>query len=234
MISTKKRLIISLFVLVLTVAFVNTPADARVWSNKTGDGFCDPCEDPPPTSGGSSLSGVQQTSSIEVLVIEGAGHYLKAYSGALLLANKVELSDLYGVNPEELKVMIDQTITDTQLTLETYSALVAKANATPYNENVIDKLTAFDYKAFKNEKGLNPNVFKKVEAFLSEGDIRGNYAYILERLDNLLGVLYQIKSLVDADSLPENEMMWRLHQQFSETLLFGQYTAEVFYRLADN
>lgn len=232
---TKKRLIVSVFIVVIMVVFTNNPVFARATFNYTDGGFCVPCDPCDPceggTSGGSSLSGVKTTSSLAALIIEGAGQYMKAYSSYLLVANKVEMSDLYGVNYDELSELITQAIDDTQLTLYTYISLVDKANGTAYNQNVINQLVEFDYHGFKLEKGLNTTIFRKVYGYLSEGDIRGSYAYVIPQLENILATLFEMKSLVQGKQLPENKMIWRVNQVFSETLLFGQYNAEVFYRV---
>lgn len=232
---TRKRLIISMFIVVLMVVFTNNSLVARSFANYSDEGFCTPCDPCDPceggTSGGSSLSGVKGNFSLTTLVIQGAGHYLKAYSGALLVVNKAEMSDLYGVNFDEFNQLLDQAIIDTQLTLETYAALVNEANITPYNPHVINKLTAFDYRDFRNGKGLNANVFDKVEHYLEKGNIRGTYSYILSKLDGMLGMLNKVKDAAVDNKLPDNELIWRINQEFSETLLFGQYSAEVFYKL---
>jgi hypothetical protein len=113
----------------------------------------------------------------------------------------------------------------------TYLYLTQIADITPYNLDVIEKLIAFDYAAFQQEKQLNSVVFSQVESFLSKGDIRGVYHRFLSTAEELLVRLITIKADVDAGCFPSSEALWELNQEVAQALLFGQYTSEVFTRV---
>jgi hypothetical protein len=223
----KRRLFLSLIIVMFLISVGNLPTFGRAFSNKTGDAFT---EDPPP-SGGSSLSVTTSTTSISTYIIQGAGYFLKGYSDALILFNKIELSDLEGVDISELKIMVNAGVANMKLARDTYVALVNKANSTEYNQSVIDQLVKFNYNGFKLERGLNGTIFNDVRDYLDVGDVRGVYSEILNRIDSILAELNGVKAVVDGGNLPTNSTIWRLNQKFSETYLFGQYAAEVFYNL---
>jgi hypothetical protein len=96
---------------------------------------------------------------------------------------------------------------------------------------VIHQLEVFDYSRFMEQSDLAPFVFKKVETYLSKGDVTGVYRYIHENLEEILEVLYSIRSAVNAETFPHIPDLWALNQMCSETLLFGQYVANVFHEI---
>ncbi|MCP5046063.1 MAG: hypothetical protein GY940_02755 [bacterium] len=219
----QKRVILSVCVVVFLVSLVSAPVFGRAIWNFTETGF---------DEGSSQSSGIGQLNgnSIETYIIRGAGYFMRSYSDTLLVLNRIEMSDLEGVDFEQLRLMVDQAIEGMEITRDTYIQLNNKVNSTPYNPVMIGKLLVFDYQKFGVEKGLNGNIFKTVRNYLSEGDLRGAYAYFLSGVENILNNLNQVKQSVDTGNLPDNEVIWRLNQQFSEAQLFGQYVAEVFYR----
>jgi hypothetical protein len=224
----KERLYVSLVMVVFLIIVGNSPTFGRAMLNLTGGAF----EDPPPTSGGSSLSAkTTESTSISAYIIQGAGYFLKGYSDTLLVVNRVEMSDLNGTDFVELKSLVDIAVTDMQLARDTYVALVNKANNTDYKQEVIDVLLNFDYNSFKLERGLNGTIFNDVRDYLESGDVRGIYSEILNRIDSILADLISMKTVIDGNTLPGNDTIWRLNQKCSEAYLFGQYAAEVFYNL---
>jgi hypothetical protein len=225
---TKKRFFISVLVVFL-MALGTTPGFGRYLLNSPSCPFEEPeCDEG--MSGGQSMSVTMgQTHTISSYVIQGAAYFFNSYSQTLLLTSGVEISDLNGADFTELRTYVDQAIAQMELARDTYVNLVAKANSTPYNQNMFEKLTAFDYKSFKKERELNSSIFNEVAAFLSNGDVRGIYTEILTRTESILKSLYDLKVVLDSNTLPDNSVMWKLNQNFSETKLFGQYAAEVFY-----
>jgi hypothetical protein len=112
-----------------------------------------------------------------------------------------------------------------------YWMLTVTANYTPYNQDVIDKLAVFDYRGFQTRHELNATIFAEVENFLKNGDIRGFYARMLADAEALSERLHGIKAGTDAGQFPEIYDLWRLNQEFSQSLLLGQYAAEVFFQV---
>jgi len=51
---------------------------------------------------------------------------------------------------------------------------------------------------------------------------------VLSGTETLILKVAAVKEMVDEYQFPDMNTIWRLNQLFSETLLFGQYAAEVF------
>ncbi len=169
--------------------------------------------------------------SIKLYIIEGAGYFLNSYSDMHLFLNKVEMSELNGVDYKELRDILYRVIENMEKAKEAYYNLKQKADNTPYNQAFINQLLSFDYVVFQNENGLNITIFKDVESFLSKGDVRGLFDRLLSNSDEILNKLYTVKESVDAERFPETSTIWRLNQDYSETILFGQYGSEVFFEI---
>lgn len=162
------------------------------------------------------------------LIAVSAGHFLESHSGFLAFLNKIELADVNGLNYTELDEILDRSITAMEKTVESYGSLKDRAERTPYNYDVYWKLLFFEYRSFQREKGLNPTVFSRTSYFLGYGDVRGCYGETLKKSQIILEQLKIIKRLIDSRQFPVISDLWRVNQQYSETLLFGQYVAEVF------
>jgi hypothetical protein len=92
---------------------------------------------------------------------------------------------------------------------------------------MINYLLSFNYNRFLNERGLISDIFKLVETFLGTGNVRGVFDLLLKNTENILDKLYSLKESVDADTFPNILILWRVNQDYIETILFGQYTSEV-------
>lgn len=216
--------VISMFFLALisvVILFFPSEAFALIYGNETDGGFAG--------NGG----GKTTENPIRTYVIEGAGYFLGSYSNILVFLNKIELAELKGTDYTELQKIIANAAADMQAAKESYSILVQIADVTPYDTEVIEKLTAFDYSAFQLENEPNAAVFAEVKAYLDKGDIRGVYHRFLTVSEELLGRLNTIKTEIDACRFPLSGDLWDLNESASLSLLFGQYTAEVFHCVLD-
>ncbi len=166
---------------------------------------------------------------IEGYVVEGAGYFLKSRSDTLLLFNKIELSDLNGVNYAELQQLVDNALANMQNAKAKYTSLTQIADTALYDQTIIDRLSGFDYYTFQQAKGLNSVIFGQVEAYLGTGDVRGIYHKILSDTQAIVDKLTVVKSAIDTGTLPGTSDLWRLNQSYSDTQLLGQYAAEIFY-----
>ena len=187
---------------------------ARIKINKSDDGFEDP--------------GNEAASGMGTYIIEGAAYFLKSHSNYLLFLQKIELSDLTGMDYSDLRAVLNSAIGDMNAAKVKYTLLKEEADNTPYNSAVIQVLIAFDYDKFQEERGLIPLIFNDVKGYLKNGDLRGVYARELSGALDILTLLELIKEAIDADRLPAMNDLWRLNQKYGEALYFGQYVAEVF------
>jgi hypothetical protein len=162
------------------------------------------------------------------LIIDGAGFFIHSNSQYQLFLKEVELSGIYGINPEALEKALDNAITYMELANETYHLLVITANNLEYNQTVLSALNHFDYYEYLYVNRLNPVIFKQVSQFLKAGDVRGCYQRFYTATYDILERLKVIRNCVDNIIMPKIADCWRLNQLYLETQLFGQYTAEIF------
>ena len=179
-------------------------------------------------AGDSFRSDGKSDSSLRQYVIMGAGYFLESYSDALLFLNKIEMAELTGMDYSELRMMINNAVVNMKNARSAYLSLKQLADNTPYNQIVIDELKKFDYVGFPEKNESNGIIFKDVEYYLSKGDVRGVYAQFLANTESILETLYVIKQTVDHTSFPRTADLQRMNQSYSQSLLFGQYVAEVF------
>lgn len=213
---------ISLFVFALF--FVSANAFGLMIANESCAAY-DGCLPPPGSK--TIISG----SSIGQLIVTGAGHFLQSYSDMMLFCQQIETAETSGADYTSWRAVIDRAIENLAGADDTYKILAETAGATPYNPDVIAKLAAFDYAGFMAAKGLNPAVFVRVVKLLRRGDVTGVYVQLQADCAAILERLTGVRTLVDQGIFPDIESVWRINQEFAQTMLFGQYVAEVFYAL---
>jgi hypothetical protein len=201
---------------------------SRILQNGSGKGYGD--------DGGDSGS-QERRSSISIIntyIIVGAGYYLNAHSDSLALLNRIELSEIIGIDYSECKNLVDRALNNIKNAKETYSLLIEVAEITPYNQLVISKLKSFDYDSYLNEHALNSLIFKDVEDYLKNGDIRGVHKRIYYDVIEIENLLISIKDEISLNKMPELSNLWKLNEKFSDTLIYGGYVARVFFNLDRN
>ena len=211
-----KRIII---ITVLMTALFTGQVLAFMYANGSCKAYND-CETP----AGYRAAGL----SIGALTIEGAGYFLKSHSHMLMLLNKVELSELYGTDYPGMQALVKDALDNMQKAGETYKSLVAAAKETPYDPDVIAKLIMFDYDTFRETNGLNKDIFSRVKKYLVKGDVTGLYVLLAADMAWIIQQLQTVKTGLDAGTMPVISLLWRLNQKYGESLLGGQYIAEVF------
>lgn len=210
-------------VLIGALLFSVAPVHARMFGNTSESAY----EDGDGTSStGEATPACSYT--IEELIIMGAKYYFKAHADINWLSENVETSDIYGADFYTLWQAVNSALENIETARYYYQELQYKANRTPYNQVVINKLLAFDYDSFQEEHGLLKDVFSEVKSYLVIGDVRGIYSRTSEYFDNLINLLETIKGEVYWWKIPANKNMWNLNQVCAKTHMFGQYVARVF------
>ncbi|UCH98110.1 MAG: hypothetical protein JSV88_15005 [Candidatus Aminicenantes bacterium] len=197
-------------VFIMCLFYMQGPA--KIIANATEKGFAGPGSE-----------------DIRLHVMEAAGYFLKSQSDMLLFLNKIELEEINGVDYTELQPIINSAVWNMQNAKATYHALTQIADSSPYNQAVITNLINFDYAFFRESKELNGVITNQVQNYLSGGDIRGLYQELLADSQAILDMLNRVKSTVDAYGVPGTPDLWQINHSYSQTLLFGQYAAEIFY-----
>jgi hypothetical protein len=166
--------------------------------------------------------------SIKYYIVKGGGYYLSGYSDILKFLDRIELSDLNGLDYVELNQILDSAIDNMKNANNNYTLLIAKAEITPYNMTFIDKLMVFDYHGFESEHHLNGIVFDKVKKYLKKGDITGTFKTCRSDVLEIIETMEKIKGYTSSNRMPVLQDTWLLNELCSESLLFGQYAARVF------
>lgn len=167
--------------------------------------------------------------NLSVYVVQSAGHFLNSYSLWNTFLNRVEMSELNGLDYRELRENLYRAIEEMEKANALYLDISAVAGKTAYVQPVVDCLIAFDYKTFQKEMNLNAVIFSQVQEFLANGNIRGVYNTMLLNTSIILEQLYEVKEYVDTDTFPKIQGLWQINQEYAEFGLFGQYISQVFY-----
>ena len=210
----KEKLILKVFFGLFAFIIFNSHSFSYIMANRGDCAF----------GGGGEKGG-----SIKSYIIEGAGYFLNSYSDSLLFLNRIEMSEMNGIDYKELKGILYKAIENMENARDAYSNLKQTADNTPYNQAFINQLLYFDYAGFQKKRGLNNAIFKTVESYLRKGDVRGFFTLLLSRSEKILNQLYTIKEWVDTETYPLLSTLWRINQDYSITMLFGQYAADIFY-----
>jgi hypothetical protein len=226
MIKQNKQLVLTIIIGIFILSFANISYSrlAHNWSDCAYEGECDGGES-------TSLIGTPMSVSMHTYIVEGAGYFLESYSGMQAFLNRVEVSELKGINYNEIREILYKVIINMERARVEYFILKIKADHTPYKWDVIKKLLEFDFDGFQEKNGLLPSIFEKVEGFLRSGDVRGIYSDMLAGTEEILFQLYEIKESVDADQFPDISALWRINQDYSERVLFGQFSAQIFHEI---
>ncbi len=165
---------------------------------------------------------------IEAYIIDGAGYFLDAHSDTQTLLRLVELKDVRGLDMDEFNGVLDGAAANINKAVEVYGKLVGTAERTPYNEVVLERLNAFDYKGFMEDNGLNTAIFGEVEMFLGQGDITGVFKKTYGGCKVIAELLKEMRDDVRSGKGPDVSICRRLNESFAEMSLFGSYVARVF------
>lgn len=230
MIKTNKQIILTVTLGILVLLAFTGNLLSLIVANETQKGFGNP-PSAPDARGAARFVGVKNSLTIENYVLKGAGYFLNGYADTLLFLNTVELAKLEGLQYDQLTKIISDAAADMENAYVTYAALEQEAAQVPYNPSVIRQLELFDYNGFMVKNNLNQVIFKKVEGYLANGNIRGVYHYLYTAVESILPIQYRIKAAVEEGKSPDVADLWILNQTYSETLLFGQYVAQIFYEI---
>jgi hypothetical protein len=213
---------IILTVLIGALLFGAAPIHARLFSNNSDSAY----------NGGDGTSSTEGANlaclSMGELIIKGAEYFFKSQADINSLSEKTEVSDIYGVDFYSLWWAVNSALDNMNMARYYYQELQYKANKTPYNQVVFNKLLDFDYDTFQEQNSLIKDVFSEVKGYLVNGDVRGVYSRTSSYFDSLGNTLETIKGELYAGKVPANAHMWNLNQTCAKVHMFGQYVARVF------
>jgi len=169
--------------------------------------------------------------AIQQKVISAAGYFLLSQSDFLLFLNKIEISGTTGTVEPELPLILEKACLNMESAVNEYAELVTSADNTAYETGILYALSTFDYDALAMEKKVNREIFQQVQSFLKNGDVKGLYHQLKANASQLLQDLQRLRGAIDPGLFPNIGDLWAIGQTYSETLLFGNYTAAIFYRI---
>ena len=228
MIKNKKQLIFKAVVFIMVIFLMNTEVFSVICANGAGGGYEDP------GGGKSNFGSTKEDSIIESYIEEGGGYFLNAFSNIIIISNRIEMSNINGIDYEELKNIVDRAIENVINAKVVYSLLINTAKYTPYDNEFISRLRSFNYQNLMTEYSLNSEIFKEVEGYLKNGDITGTFERVYNSFIKIEGLLLSIKEEVKLNKMPLLSKIWKINEEASRTLVFGQYITRVFYALQKN
>ena len=171
--------------------------------------------------------------TIDIHITKGAALYFKSYGSFLDFLNQMELEKIDGVELKQLRFAMNKAIENMREAMQQYNRFKKLAESTKYNPVALEALAKFDYSSFQERYKLNESIFTKVTDYLSNGKIREMYNHLFSQTEEILEKANSIKKLLDGDKTPDKQDVMNLNQDYAQTLLFGQYAANVFQKIKE-
>ncbi len=165
------------------------------------------------------------------MITDSASELLQSAAEAFLFLNEVEIAGRNGLNVNAALQRVDMATARVQQALNLFREIIVSGREAGYEKNRLAKLQSFSYDQFARENGLSTEEMSKVSAYLGRGNVLGFYRRHALNLQNLLGTLQSIRADLLQGKLSENRVLWSLLQQYSNTMIFGNYASMVFYKI---
>jgi len=224
--TTMKRKYLSIITLLMVwLVFIFTVnLNAAMAGNETDKAYSPP---PPAPNGTSSIRSI----TLGQLISDGGSHFFKSAGHIDQFFSLVESSEITGPDYRGSQKNLNAAIYYLEQSRAAYLQLKNQAAVTPYNQEVISRLLNFDYDSFQQENGFFQGIFEKVKGYLGAGNVTGIYNEFYSYTGYILDLLYLLKKDIDAGIFPDISTVWSVNKKYSEFKIFGQYVAQVFYRI---
>ncbi|MGE5342694.1 MAG: hypothetical protein ACM3SY_14560 [Candidatus Omnitrophota bacterium] len=201
-------------VVLILLFFIPISLFGIVWGNAVHLAFY-------PSSSGLSSGSTQ----LELLITQGAVQFLKSYSDYVLFLQIYEQNN--SDNPA-LQVTLNNVIDNLKKANDTYLEIKYMAPRIPYNRGILTRLSAFNFTALQESRGLTPGIMDKVRFYFANGNITGAFSYTSKNTSKLLNKLTVLKRTLDQGMVPDINKLWDINQAYIDLMLFGQYESQVF------
>lgn len=161
---------------------------------------------------------------IEENMIGGAAYFLLSKSYADLLLYEYEKSAKQEFNFATSFEYVEKAIQEITFSKMKYVTALDIGKKIGYAENKIDWFKTFNYDDFISENKLNKEIAEKVKNHLVRYDVIGIYQQNIDYINQILNTLNLIKYDIKEKRIPDISIYWNLLQQYSETVLFGNYS----------
>ncbi|MGE5343266.1 MAG: hypothetical protein ACM3SY_17495 [Candidatus Omnitrophota bacterium] len=165
------------------------------------------------------------SNQLDFLIPQAAVQFLKSNSDYMLFLQQYEQDNS---NIPALQEALNNAIDNLKKASETYIEIKTISTQTPYNLEVLNLLSSFNYSRFQNVRGLIPDIFQTVRFFLIRGNITGVFNYMHKNLLEISNRLDKEKKLLDNGMIPNIKNLWDINQRYTNLMLFGQYASQVF------
>ena len=222
---TMKRIIISMILIFSLMSVYSYGYFYANWNCLLYNAQC-----PPANSIQSSIKNLSP--SLGMLSIEAAGFFFQSSSDFQAFLKKVELSEIYGANDEDLIALITSAIDNMEIANSIYYQVWQLSKSLERNQLVLQKLDQFDYGLFMEKKRLIPSIFNEVEKYLKKGNMPGAFEKIYNDTGDIISMMISIKSLIETNEVDISiSLCWEVNQRLLVSELFGQYISKVFYEI---
>jgi hypothetical protein len=218
-----KRIIISMIITLSLMSVFSYGWIVANWPCLLYNGQCVPFN-----SNQSSIKSLAP--SLGLLSIEAAGLFLQSNSDFQAFLKKVELSEIYVVNYEELRELINSVIYSMEMAHLKYKKVWQISKQLERNPVVLRKISGLDYRLILEEKRMIPFIFIEVENFLKPGNMSGAFEKIYNDTVEILQVMKSLRTLLESNFI-DIPLCWDVNRRLFETELFGQYISQVFYEI---
>ena len=220
---TMKRIIISMILTLSLMSVFSYGYFVANWPCLLYYGQC-----PPENSNQSSIQSI--STSLGHLSIDAAGFFLQSNSDFQAFLKKVELSEIYGVDNDELKDLITNSIENMEMAHSLYYQVWENSRSLERNPIVLLKLKQFDYRLFLEEKNFIPSIFNEIKSFLKPGNMPGAFERIYNDTGDILQGMKSLKTMLESNSI-DIPKCWEVNQLFLKAQIFGQYISQVFFEI---
>ncbi len=176
---------------------------------------------------GASGTATMKTTALKNYIVESAGYFLTSHSDYLAFLNRVEMSDINGIDVNELRDIIYSAVANMKKAKTSYAKVKKASKKIPLAKIMLDRLQKFEYDGFQSQYGLLSPIYEKVKSKLAKGDIAGLDDEVISNMECILKQLNRVKTLVDEGQSPDIAILWRINQTYVEAQLYGQYISEI-------
>lgn len=175
-----------------------------------------------------------QEKSMKTCIVDSAAFFMDSYSDYLKFLVRIERAETGEFDFSVADLILSETVGKLGYSVENYTLLIQRAESTPYDLMMVEKLLIFNYDGFSKQFNLNPFIFEDVRAYLSKGKIREMYHEALKCTESLLIKIEAVQFEILKGRMPRIAALHELNQDYAHIMLFGEYAARVFQELIKN
>lgn len=160
---------------------------------------------------------------IDNTMTTGAADFLGSYGEALLMLKELEVFPESNYNMENAMAYAETASRKLESARQKFFDAWTLCLKSTYDATNQKKLVAFNYnKIIQSERLILP-IAREAASYLKKCDIAGLYKKNIERIDEIRELLKNIRSSMYSNTKPDTQSCWKLLQEYSDELLFGNY-----------